>query len=113
MINKGEIVLVEEKAELMHKLGKKQLTVHLHAPIADVPPTLSEYALELAADGTTLTYTYDAERKHPGIADLLGGLNAAGGGVQGCEHPPKLARRHFRQSGEEMNLLCDPRHLLL
>ncbi|MBI1905376.1 MAG: ABC transporter ATP-binding protein [Rhodocyclales bacterium] len=78
VINKGEIVLVEDKAELMHKLGKKQLTVHLHAPIAQVPPALAAYALELAPDGATLTYTYDAERKHPGIAELLGGLNAAG-----------------------------------
>ena len=82
VISKGEIMLVEDKVALMHKLGKKQLTVHLHEAIEDVPATLAAYGLERSADGSTLTYTYDAERKHPGIADLLSGLNAAGIGFK-------------------------------
>ena len=82
VITRGEIILVEDKATLMHKLGKKQLTVHLHEAIDAVPEALAAYALERADDGHALTYTYDAEREHPGIADLLADLNAAGIGFK-------------------------------
>ncbi|MBT0960443.1 ABC transporter ATP-binding protein [Denitromonas iodatirespirans] len=82
VITHGEIILVEDKATLMHKLGKKQLTVHLHEPIDTVPEALAAYALERTDDGHALTYTYDAEREHPGIADLLADLNAAGVGFK-------------------------------
>ena len=78
VINRGEIILVEDKAELMRKLGKKQLTLQLAQPLAAVPPALSGYALALSATGSELTYTYDAQRDHSGIAQLLQALDAAG-----------------------------------
>src|SRR5205809_3918996 len=61
VINKGEIILVENKAELMHKLGKKQLTLHLQESLQTVPAALGKYRLELANDGADLIYTYDTE----------------------------------------------------
>jgi ABC-2 type transport system ATP-binding protein len=78
VINKGEIVLVEEKAELMRKLGRKQLTLHLHDPIDRVPDTLADYRLEIAGDGTELVYTYDTRGERTGITALLADLGAAG-----------------------------------
>jgi ABC-2 type transport system ATP-binding protein len=78
VINKGELVVVEEKAELMRKLGRKQLTLHLYAPLQQVPATLSRHRLELSPDGSELTYTYDAELEGTGIAALLEDLEQAG-----------------------------------
>jgi len=78
VINKGEIVLVEGKAELMRKLGKKQLTLQLERPIERVPQALSAYGLDLANGGNELTYTYDARAEHSGIGALLAALNDAG-----------------------------------
>lgn len=78
VINKGEIVLVEDKATLMRKLGKKQLTLHLHESIATVPEQLADYRLELTADGTELVYTYDTQAERTGITALLRDLSAAG-----------------------------------
>ena len=78
VISKGEVILVEDKATLMHKLGRKQLTVHLHEPVEAVPEALADWALERAEDGHALTYTYDAERQARGIADLLNALTATG-----------------------------------
>jgi ABC-2 type transport system ATP-binding protein len=81
VISKGRLILVEDKAELMHKLGKKQLKLQLNQPLAAVPVALAGHALELAADGLTLTYTYDT-RNDPsqgsGIAALLHDLGEAG-----------------------------------
>jgi ABC-2 type transport system ATP-binding protein len=71
VIHKGEIVLVEDKARLMHQLGRKQLTLHLQAPLAALPPQLASYGLELSAEGTQLVYTFDAHGEQAGIADLL------------------------------------------
>ena len=71
VISKGEIILVENKVELMRKLGKKQLTLQLAQPLIRIPAVLSAYALELAGNGTELTYTYDARSEHSGIAALL------------------------------------------
>ncbi|HQV13783.1 MAG TPA: ABC transporter ATP-binding protein [Denitromonas sp.] len=82
VIRKGEIILVENKATLMHQLGKKQLTVHLQSPLDAVPDSLAAYALERGEDGHALTYTYDTEREHPGITDLLADLNTAGIGFK-------------------------------
>jgi ABC-2 type transport system ATP-binding protein len=59
VINKGALVLVEEKKELMKKLGKKQLTLHLQEPIRQIPPELASWGLELRADGQDLVYTVD------------------------------------------------------
>lgn len=78
VISKGEIVLVEQKAELMRKLGKKQLTLQLTEPIAALPGALDAYHLELAADGATLTYTYDTKGERTGITALLKDLAEAG-----------------------------------
>jgi ABC-2 type transport system ATP-binding protein len=78
VINKGEIVVVEEKAELMRKLGKKQLTLQLQGRLDAVPAELAAYKLELSADGSELTYTYDARSERTGIADLLKQLAEAG-----------------------------------
>jgi ABC-2 type transport system ATP-binding protein len=80
VINKGALVLVEGKAELMRKLGTKQLTLALQQPLQTLPPALQGQGLELAADGHELTYTYDAQRNNSGsgIAELLKSLNAQG-----------------------------------
>jgi ABC-2 type transport system ATP-binding protein len=78
VINKGEIILVEEKAELMRKLGKKQLTLLLQAPLTAVPAGLEGFALELADDGNALVYTYDTRGERTGITRLLAGLADAG-----------------------------------
>jgi ABC-2 type transport system ATP-binding protein len=76
VIRKGEIILVENKAELMHKLGRKQLTLQLHSPIEQIPPQLAAYNLALASNGNELIYTYDKERT--GILPVLEALNDAG-----------------------------------
>jgi ABC-2 type transport system ATP-binding protein len=78
VINKGRIVLVEEKAALMQKLGKKQLIMDLQAPLAAVPASLAGYHLELANQGSRLTYTYDAHVDDAGISALLRDLGTAG-----------------------------------
>ncbi|HEY0877781.1 MAG TPA: ABC transporter ATP-binding protein, partial [Zeimonas sp.] len=78
VLHRGRLVLVEEKDELMRKLGKKQLVLQLREPIADVPAALSRWALERAPAGDELVYTYDARRDDTGIAALLGALDAAG-----------------------------------
>ena len=71
IINKGEIILVEEKAALMEKLGKKELILQLEQPLAAVPPELSSYELCLAQEGKKLTYTFHAEHDRAKIAGLL------------------------------------------
>src|SRR6266581_383594 len=78
VINKGEIVLVEDKALLMRKLGKKQLTLQLQNTLERVPPRLSAYNLELANHGSELIYTYDALGERTSIAALLKDLTEAG-----------------------------------
>jgi ABC-2 type transport system ATP-binding protein len=78
VINRGELILVEDKATLMHKLGKKQLTLHLQDPLASIPATLSEYGLNLSADGMTLVYSFDSEGGRARITALLRQLGEAG-----------------------------------
>jgi ABC-2 type transport system ATP-binding protein len=78
VINKGQIIVVEEKTTLMHKLGKKQLTLHLQAPLAAIPAPLAGYPLELGEDGHSLIFTFDAQSEHTGIAELLRQLDAHG-----------------------------------
>jgi ABC-2 type transport system ATP-binding protein len=78
VINKGEIVLVEKKAELMHKLGKKQLTLLLDAPLGAVPAALARYDLRLSVDGGELTYIYDSKGDRSEIPVLLADLGRAG-----------------------------------
>jgi ABC-2 type transport system ATP-binding protein len=78
VINKGEIILVEDKTELMRKLGRKQLTLQLAHPLERVPPALAAHPLALSGGGSELIYTYDAKGEHSGIAALLQDLDAAG-----------------------------------
>lgn len=78
VMNKGEIILVEEKRELMRKLGRKQLMLELHTPLKAIPGTLAAHGLELAADGRELVYTYDTGGDRTGITALLRDLGEAG-----------------------------------
>jgi ABC-2 type transport system ATP-binding protein len=78
VINHGEIILVEDKAELMRKLGKKQLTLELREALDAVPAGLASYNLTLAAGGRELTYTYDTKSEQTGITALLDDLGRAG-----------------------------------
>ena len=78
VINKGEIVLVEDKKVLMRKLGRKQLTLHLQHPLQRIPAQLENRQLELRADGNDLVYTFDTQADNTGIAGLLRQLNELG-----------------------------------
>ena len=78
VINKGEIILVEEKDELMRKLGMKQLTLQLADKLDEVPASLAGYGLELTSEGSELIYTYDSEAGRMEIVDLLADLGEAG-----------------------------------
>ena len=78
VISKGELILVEEKAELMRKLGKKQLKLQLNQKLAVVPPELAAHNLTLAADGGELIYSYDTQSERTGITALLKALGDAG-----------------------------------
>jgi ABC-2 type transport system ATP-binding protein len=78
VISRGELIVVEDKAELMRKLGKKQLTLHLQAPLSAVPAGLTAYDLSLANDGADLVYSFDTQAEHTGIADLLRELSKRG-----------------------------------
>jgi ABC-2 type transport system ATP-binding protein len=78
IINRGEIMLVEEKSALMRKLGRKQLTLHLRSPLQAVPAAVSRPGLALAGDGLELVYTFDTQGEDPGIAELLAALHREG-----------------------------------
>jgi len=78
VISKGQLILVEDKTALMHKLGKKQLTLYLQKPLAQIPPALGAYQLELSQEGNALVYTFDAQHEQTGIADLLRQLGEHG-----------------------------------
>jgi ABC-2 type transport system ATP-binding protein len=78
IINGGELIVVDEKAALMRKLGKRQLTVQLQEPLTALPPALAGEPLELSADGTELVYTFDTQAEQTGIAALLRRLEGAG-----------------------------------
>ncbi|MDU8928468.1 ABC transporter ATP-binding protein [Alisedimentitalea sp. MJ-SS2] len=78
VINKGRLLLVEEKHALISRMGRKELRIALRAPCAAVPETLAEYDLERSADGMTLTYHYDTRRESTGITRLLQDIASAG-----------------------------------
>src|ERR1700704_1340297 len=78
VINKGEIILIEEKTVLMKKLGEKKLTLQLRNPLQSVPADLAQWQLELSAGGTELVYTFDTQRERTGIATLLSKLGEHG-----------------------------------
>jgi ABC-2 type transport system ATP-binding protein len=78
VISRGELILVEDKAELMKKLGKKELTLQLAEPLAAVPPELAEWQVELRADGHELLYVFDGQADRTGIPSLLGRMRDIG-----------------------------------
>ncbi len=78
VISKGELILVEDKTVLMEKLGKKQLTLHLQSPLTSIPAELTDYPLELSANGNELVYTFDVQGERTGIASLLRKLGEHG-----------------------------------
>jgi ABC-2 type transport system ATP-binding protein len=78
IINHGELLLVDDKNALMHKLGKRQLLIELENSLSVLPETLVSYALELSEDGRTLTYTYDPHKTRTGINELLQTIRDAG-----------------------------------
>ena len=78
VINKGELILVEEKNSLMKKLGKKQLTLHLHNPLTHLPEEFQNCSLTLSEDGKQLLYTFDSQAEHTGISELLKKLSDKG-----------------------------------
>ena len=78
VISQGKLILVEEKAELMRKLGRKQLTLQLQEPLEGIPESLGDFGLELSAEGCELTYTYDTQRERTGITRLFKALEEAG-----------------------------------
>jgi len=82
VINRGEIVVVDDKTALMHKLGRKQLILQLHAPLDAVPPALAPYRLALAAGGCELVYSYDTQGERIGISELMRDLALAGIGFK-------------------------------
>jgi ABC-2 type transport system ATP-binding protein len=78
VINHGELILVEEKTELMRKLGRKQLILHLQKKLDAVPPALAAHNLALADGGSELVFTYDTQSERTGVTALLTDLNKAG-----------------------------------
>ena len=78
VINKGELMLVEDKDELMRKLGRKQLMLQLQSPLERIPPSLERHGLVLAPGGGEMIYTYDAQAGRDGIALLLRDLAGSG-----------------------------------
>jgi ABC-2 type transport system ATP-binding protein len=78
VIHNGEIILIENKSELMSKLGKKQMILDLTESINLIPPTLDKFGLDLSDDGKQLTYTYDTQAERTGITTLLSALHSAG-----------------------------------
>jgi ABC-2 type transport system ATP-binding protein len=78
VVSRGELMLVEDKTSLIEKMGRKQLILHLRHPLASLPPGLHADGLVLSEDGTEITYTFDSQSEHTGIADLLRRLGAEG-----------------------------------
>jgi ABC-2 type transport system ATP-binding protein len=102
VISRGEIILVEEKAELMRKLGRKQLTLHLNESLCEIPAPLAGYPLELADEGRQLVYTYDTQAERNAIVELLDDLDAAGIGFKDLQTSQSSLEEIF------VSLLRDP-----
>ena len=100
VINKGEIILVEDKANLMQKLGKKRLKLHLQGKIDALPASLAAYNLELSDGGSELTYNYDTKGERTGITSLLERPAGRRHPLLRPRHYPEFAGRHLRQPGE-------------
>ena len=99
VINHGRIVLVEEKAALMRKLGKRRLTLALQEPLPALPKELADWPLELEDDGRRLSYRFDAAAEDTGVPTLLRRPRRDRRQFQGSRHDDQHARGHFRRSG--------------
>ena len=106
IILKGELIVVEEKAALMSKLGKKQLTLELQSPLEEIPEALAAYPLELANGGGELVFTYDTQERAHRHHRLARRSRQGRDPLQGPADQRELAGGHLRQSGEaaHMNL---------
>ncbi len=99
----GEIILVEDKATLMRKLGKRQLSLQLNQPLAAIPESLIDLELELADDGQTLVHTFDAQRESSGVAEMLTRLAELGIGFHDLKSTESSLEEIF------VNLVRKPR----
>ena len=95
VISKGEIILVEDKAELMRKLGKKQLILHLQKKLDAVPAELAAHNLTLAAGGGDLVFTYDTQAERTGITDAAGAISTAPASASATCRPSKARWKTF------------------
>ncbi|MBT8112575.1 MAG: ABC transporter ATP-binding protein [Gammaproteobacteria bacterium] len=78
VISNGELIVVDDKDALKHKLGKRQMTIELEHTIESIPQSLTLWSLELSDEGNQLTYTYDSHSEHTGIAELLRAIDRSG-----------------------------------
>ena len=101
IIDKGRLLLVEEKARLMHEFGRKRLTVELAEPLAALPAALGGHNLTLSADGRHVSYDYDTRADRSGIARLLAGFTAAGIAVRDIETEQSSLEEVFLRLVEE------------
>lgn len=101
VMTKGELILVEDKAALMHKLGKKQLILDLKHPLESLPATLNEHDLLLSEDGLQLTYTYDTQGERTGITSLLDDLRREGIGFRDLQTTQSSLEEIFVKLVEE------------
>ena len=97
IISKGKLILVEDKVELMRKLGRKQLTLQLYDKLADLPPALAAYRLVLANGGSELVYTYNTQGERTGITARLA---ISAGRHRRDLQTHRLARGHLHRPGE-------------
>ena len=100
VINGGRILLVEEKATLMRRMGQKRMTIELQCPVEAIPESLAAYSLTRNGDGRSLEYAYDTAAQRTGITSLLRDLSAAGLVLARRADPAGLARGHLRRPGE-------------
>ncbi|MDO9317004.1 MAG: ABC transporter ATP-binding protein [Gammaproteobacteria bacterium] len=101
VMTKGELILVEDKAALMHKLGKKQLILDLKHKLETLPATLNEHDLVLSEDGLQLTYTYDTQGERTGITTLLDDLRREGIGFRDLQTTQSSLEEIFVKLVEE------------
>ena len=101
IVTRGEILLVEEKDELMRKLGQKQLILDLSQSLTSIPESLEAYSLQLSADGEQLTYTYDTQGEHTGITSLMEDLRNAGIGFKDMRTTQRSLEEIFVKLVEE------------
>src|SRR3546814_12012114 len=101
VINKGRIIVVDEKAALMAKLGKREMTILLQEPMAAIPSALGEWDLTLDDDGKRLVYVFDAKAEHTGIPSLLRKRGDLGIGFNDLETSKISPKSEKRRVGKE------------